>query len=87
MRTLSIVIPAYNEKNTIREIIARVEKADMGMRKEIVIVDDGSTDGTREILASLPKEKYIILYQEKNKGKGAALRRGFREATGDFIII
>ena len=89
MPKLSIIIPAYNEKNTVAEIIRRVKKVDLGdVEKEIIIVDDGSTDGTREILENLGKTgKYKIIYQEKNQGKGAAIRRGFKEVTGDFVII
>ncbi len=89
MKTLSIVIPAYNEKNTIREVLAAVEKSDIGnIRKEIIVVDDFSTDGTRDILAELQKnKKYKIIYQEKNMGKGAAVRRGFSAVAGDFIIV
>ncbi|OGF64233.1 glycosyl transferase [Candidatus Giovannonibacteria bacterium RIFCSPHIGHO2_01_FULL_45_24] len=89
MFKLSIIVPAYNEKNTIAEILKRAEGADVGeSQKEIVVVDDGSSDGTREVLKHLEKTgKYRILYQDKNKGKGAALRRGFQEALGDFIIV
>jgi len=84
---LSIVIPAFNEKNTIREVINRVEAARLPLEKEIIIIDDASTDGTREILQSLDAYKYKIFYQEINKGKGAAVRKGFNEASGDIIII
>lgn len=84
---LSIVIPIYNEKNTILELLSRVKKADIGaIEKEIILVDDCSTDGTREILKGL-ENKYKVLYQKKNQGKGAALRAGFKEATGDIILI
>lgn len=89
MPRLSIVIPAYNEKNTIEEIIRRIEAVDLGdMQKEIIIVDDGSTDGTRDILKIFEEKKTCkIIYQNKNNGKGAALKRGFAEASGDFAII
>lgn len=84
---LSITIPIYNEKNTILELLSRVEKADIGdLEKEIILVDDYSTDGTREILKGL-ESKYKVIYQKKNQGKGAALRAGFKKATGDIILI
>jgi len=85
---LSVVIPAYNEKETIRKIIFEAEAADIGpIRKEIIVVDDFSADGTREILRSFPQNKYKIHYQPENKGKGAALRKGFEMSAGDFIIV
>lgn len=84
---LSIVIPVYNEKGTILEIIKKAENVKLPLEKEIIIVDDGSTDGTGEILKNLPAGKYKIFYQAKNAGKGAAVRRGFKEASGDVIII
>lgn len=87
MSKLSIVIPVYNEKNTILDIVSMVESVDLGsVEKEIVVVDDFSTDGTREILKTLGN-KYKIVYHDKNMGKGAALRRGFSLASGDFIIM
>lgn len=84
---LSIVIPVYNEKNTILEILKRVEAVALPLGKEIILIDDCSTDGTRELLRSLPAGKYKIFYQEKNQGKGAAVRRGFKETSGDIILI
>lgn len=84
---LSIVIPVYNEKNTIRDILARVERSDTGgLQKEIVIVDDASTDGTTEILREY-ESLYRVVRHPKNRGKGAALRTGFMAATGDIVLI
>ena len=87
MTKLSIIIPAYNEKNTIRKILKLIEAVQLdNIEKEIIIVDDGSTDGTQDILKEL-ENKYKIVYQPKNMGKGTALRTGFLEATGDLIIV
>lgn len=88
MKKLSIIIPVFNEKNTILEILDRVEKSELpnNLEKEIIIIDDFSTDGTRELLKDL-SGKYKIIYQEKNFGKGAAVKSGFKEAGGDIIII
>ncbi|NUM44594.1 MAG: glycosyltransferase family 2 protein [Anaerolineales bacterium] len=83
---ISVVIPVYNEKNTIREIIRRVQA--VGLVSEIVIVDDGSQDGTRDILPDLDgKDGVRVILHERNQGKGAAVRTGFTQATGDIIII
>jgi glycosyltransferase involved in cell wall biosynthesis len=83
---LSVVIPAYNEVGTIEEIIARVEAVEV--EKEIIIVDDFSTDGTREKLEGLGQSDCLkVIYHEKNRGKGAALRTGFAAITGDIVII
>ena len=85
--TLSIIIPCYNEKNTIRSIIDAVNDSPVP-KKEIIIVDDFSTDGTRDILENEIKPLVSkIIYHEKNQGKGAALRTGIKEATGDVVII
>lgn len=83
---LSVIIPVYNEKNTMREIVHRVLA--MKMASEIVIVDDGSKDGTREILAELDgKEGVRVILHEKNQGKGAAVRTGIQSARGDVLLI
>jgi glycosyltransferase involved in cell wall biosynthesis len=86
---LSIVMPAFNERHTIREIVAAVLAVPLpGLDREIVIVDDGSTDGTRDILAELDGTNGIrVLLQPKNRGKGAAIARGFREASGDIMLV
>ncbi len=84
---LSVIIPCYNEKETIEEILKAV-KAGPVKDIEIIIVDDFSTDGTRDILKSkIASQVDKILYHEQNKGKGAALRTGFKEATGDYVIV
>jgi len=83
---LSVVIPVYNEKNTILEILRRVRE--FSVRKEIIVVDDFSADGTREILQGLlPAEDLKVVYQPRNMGKGAALRSGFELVTGDVVVI
>lgn len=84
---LSVVVPVFNERPTIAEIIRRVQAVDVGLDKEIVVVDDGSTDGTREILQthSLPGLK--IVNHKSNLGKGAALHTGFAEASGDIVLV
>jgi glycosyltransferase involved in cell wall biosynthesis len=82
---LSVVIPVYNEERWIREVVRRVLA--VPIPKEIVIVDDCSKDGTRAILKELEGDDVRVFYQEHNQGKGAALREGFRHATGDVILV
>ena len=85
MKFLSVFIPLYNEADNIREIHARVRA--VFIVKEIVLVDDGSTDGTREIPHGMSDDTTKVLLHERNMGKGAALRTGFRNMTGDIVII
>ncbi len=86
MNKLSVVIPVYNEKETIKEILNRVRAVNLD--KEIIIVDDFSTDGTRDILKELAlKGEEKVFFHEKNMGKGAALRTGFEHVTGDYVIV
>ena len=83
---LSVVIPIYNERATIEELVSRVRRVDLD--KEIILVDDCSTDGTRDILIRLAKEEGVLVtYHDRNQGKGAALRTGFAKASGEIIIV
>jgi len=102
---LSVVVPVYNERGTIGEILHRVQ--DVGIEKEIVVVDDGSTDGTRDFLEALAEttrrntavletpgggrplrtDNIRVFLQQRNRGKGAALRRGFEEARGEVVVV
>ncbi len=83
---VSVVMPCYNERETIEEIIGRVLA--VPLRTELIVVDDGSRDGTREILGRLAQQHgFKLILQPQNGGKGAALRRGFQEVTGDIVVI
>ena len=98
---LSIVIPVYNEIETIHEILRQVSDVDVGLEKEIILVDDCSTDGTREILekisnnedeiiAEMPvkgSQSIRVIFHEQNRGKGGALRTGFESVTGDIMVV
>lgn len=94
MQRLSIIIPVYNERHTVERIVAKVLEAPCKLEKEIVIVDDFSTDGTRDLLPKLreaveqawPIKMQTILH-DRNRGKGSALRTGFKHATGDVILV
>lgn len=86
---LSVVIPVYNEVATLEKVVDAVRRVDVGMDKEIVIVDDKSTDGTTEVVRRLAKKfpEIVAVYHERNRGKGAALRSGFEKASGDLLVI
>jgi glycosyltransferase involved in cell wall biosynthesis len=98
---LSVVMPAYNEIDTIQEILRRVNAVEIGIEKEIIIVDDGSKDGTRDFLSrirdndkealdlipSKDPRSFKVIFHEQNQGKGGALRTGFSQVTGDIVVI
>jgi len=83
---ISVIIPVFNEAKTVKELVKRVQSVDL--EKEIIIVDDASTDGTREVLNELTREQGItVLFHQSNQGKGAALRTAFKEVKGEIVII
>jgi glycosyltransferase involved in cell wall biosynthesis len=84
---LTVVVPCYNERETIAELVDKVKKAPVDLL-EIIVVDDGSTDGSRELIREqIEPTVDKVIYHEKNMGKGAALRSGFKEATGDIVVV
>jgi len=86
-RSLSIIVPVYNERSTIAEIIRRVRAVEVPLDVEVVVVDDGSTDGTDKILATLADSTVRVLSHGANRGKGAAVRTGLAAATGDLVLV
>ena len=86
---ISIVMPCFNEISTIETVLKNVSEIELNAEKELIVVDDFSTDGTRELLESLTKTNSAIkaIYHDRNQGKGVALRSGFKVASGDVIII
>ncbi len=86
---VSIVIPCFNERNTIVPLLRTIEQVDLGnMQKEIILIDDCSIDGTRQVLREIEKQtSHTVLYHDVNRGKGSALRTGFQRVTGDVVIV
>lgn len=88
LKAISIIIPVYNEEKTLEMILKKVLSADsLGLKKEIIVVDDGSDDRTRSILKKFKNKELKIIYHKKNQGKGMAIRIGIKNATGDIVLI
>jgi glycosyltransferase involved in cell wall biosynthesis len=89
LRKLSVIVPVYNERTTLVEVLRRMRAVELpdGIDREIIVVDDGSTDGTREVLRQLGDSTVRVLLHEGNRGKGAAVRTGIGVASGDYILI
>lgn len=88
MKKLSVIMPVYNEKVFVQKAIRAVMKANIGkLTKEIIIVDDGSRDGTTQILKTIKNRRVKVFFQKHNRGKGSAIKRGLKEVTGDVVII
>jgi glycosyltransferase involved in cell wall biosynthesis len=89
LRKLSVVVPVFNERNTVVEVLRRMRAVELpdGVEREIIVVDDGSTDGTRDVLRQLGDSTVRIVMHDRNRGKGAAVRTGFGHATGEYVLI
>src|SRR5262249_7376508 len=89
LRKLSVVVPVFNERNTLVEIVRRMRNVELpdSVEREIIIIDDGSDDGTRDVLRQLGDSTVRVLMHEANAGKGAAVRTGFSHATGDYVLV
>ena len=89
LRKLSIVVPVFNERNTLVEILRRMRAVELpdGIEREIIVVDDGSSDGTRDVLNQLGDSTVRVVMHDVNRGKGAALRTGFAHATGEYVLV
>ena len=86
-KKLSIIIPVYNERATVEQLIARVQTVKLTIAREIIAVDDASTDGSGELLDKMKEDGVVVVRHAKNRGKGAAIRTGLEKATGDLVLI
>jgi len=86
-RKLSVIVPVFNERNTVAEIVRQMRAVDLPVEREIVIVDDGSGDGTRDVLSQLADSTVHVVLHPHNRGKGAAIRTGLAQVTGDLVLI
>jgi glycosyltransferase involved in cell wall biosynthesis len=86
-RKLSVIVPVYNELDTVAEAVRRARSVDLPVDRELIVVDDGSTDGTRDILPTLQDSKVRVVFHPANRGKTAAIRTGLAHATGDLVVI
>jgi glycosyltransferase involved in cell wall biosynthesis len=86
-RKLSVIVPVFDERNTVVEIVRRMRQVDLPVDLEIVVVDDGSTDGTRDVLRQLADSTVRVITHERNRGKGAAIRSGLAHVTGDLVLV
>jgi glycosyltransferase involved in cell wall biosynthesis len=84
---LSVIVPVFDERNTVVEIVRRMRAVELPVELEIVIVDDGSTDGTRDVLRQLADSTVHVVMHERNQGKGAAIRTGLASVTGDLVLV
>src|SRR6266849_9826890 len=89
LRKLSVVVPVFNERNTLVEILRRMRAVELpdGIEREIIVVDDGSNDGTRDVLNQLGDSTVRVVMHEGNRGKGAAVRTGLALASGDYVLV
>jgi glycosyltransferase involved in cell wall biosynthesis len=89
LRKLSVVVPVFNERNTLVEIVRRMRAVELpdSIEREIIVVDDGSDDGTRDVLKQLGDSTVRVIMHERNRGKGAAVRTGFANATGEYVLV